>query len=964
MARLQATMATLPALAPRARHFAAAVHQSVDRYTASPRLVQSCNGSATIANYAFGKKLVLNYSPHELTEIQAKDKWKVIGSETLYVIYAKLARRLRKLEDLGQLGLLHPQWTGEIKASMVDTHAFINDNWNALTNGHGSDINTTLLRRMQPERALDTALPELEAFLKGISTRNRDTTHADFRPNAQYPVYPHYELPKSLIASSDTKHLRLAALETWVESHLQSWLAEHLHDNETCGELYALMQLYHAAARSEHVGVPASLSLMYLTILELWVACDRSACTLYPLLSEYDPELHLDELQCLILPYKSQMKRLVEVECYVQARRNLAIKGSPSVFCQFGHPSTFAVKYFNQSSSLQKTLSTIEQDAARQQKAKREELVSLKNRYKDLMEVYSKRGCETQEVVYNYYHGYTETRHSSSCTRCAAKKSADSLSINIYEWPLSSDTATAKATVFELQIPQAFSDWRDASMFLVAGVLGYAKKDPNHPRFEYTLDMHHNVRHMLSSKYYGQRIIPLSEVKPHTNTHRKNMKGIPNLSNETICLPNALRYDYYDKSLRIFTSIRGSTEHVVKNCMYHMPDARSKVLERFLYRPPSGPDGRTPNEVVASLSDCPVHFSIDEYKGFGTIPSGRNIIYSNILAQLATPTVDFAKAETQTLLLQVIGQCGVGNGIPSRISHSILLDETFCHAMLAQLETSLQRVSKNWESWRAVATFVALSNRILNLTSSQGVRGRSLDFLVEARRVSVEWLTRLQTRASESTEDKQRTDLFSRATEVALLCSQTFDVEDEFIDTILQQPSAISALLKCSIVVQENHEAVQSESQAIYKAMLQSWRDLLYRAFTRIRQYILQGDSGLHAAVRENWADFQPTPGTHWNILSDGHEHWLYIKSGTLKVYFNLLTAELLVNGLPLARLPFEFMEHPIYLPLFGKSTLEVVPTARPGMRFSAKSTYQDCKLHFGMKGKDMLVVAIKEGST
>jgi hypothetical protein len=146
--------------------------------------------------------------------------------------------------------------------------------------------------------------------------------------------------------------------------------------------------------------------------------------------------------------------------------------------------------------------------------------------------------------------------------------------------------------------------------------------------------------------------------------------------------------------------------------------------------------------------------------------------------------------------------------------------------------------------------------------------------------------------------------------------------------------------------------------------MLQSWKSLLYRAFTALRQNILQGDPGLHTAVLENWADFQPTPAVYWNILSEPHEHWLFIKSGSLTVYFNLLTAELLVNGLPLARLPLKFMEHPMYRPLFGKCTLELVPTDRPGMSFSAKSSYRDYKLHFGMRGADMLVVAISKTST
>ncbi|KAH6502438.1 hypothetical protein HBI55_034300 [Parastagonospora nodorum] len=895
----------------------------------------------------------------------AKAKWTVIGSETLYVVYAKLERRIRKLENLGHLNLVLPSWAKELKASMVDTHAFIDKKWNTLTSCQRGNIDTTVLRSLQPEKDLDTTLPKLDAFLASISTRRQDTACANFQPDEQFPAYPEQDLPKTLGCSGDTKYLRLAAVEAWIERYLQSWVSCHLRDRDSCGKLYALMQLYHAAASAEYSGIPASLSTMYLTLLELWVACDKSACVLYPLLSDFDPELALDELQCLVLPLHSQMQRLAEVERYVGSRRKMAIEGSPSVFSHFGKSSTFAVRYFNQSQELQTALATIERDAEIEQKSKCKELANLKLQYESLMQNYNRNVCETETYVYNRRHRYTATRHSSTCRRCDYKTRAERMSIHIYEWPLSSDIPTAKATVFELKVPQAYSEWRDASMFLVATALGFATRDTSKPTTAYTLDQHHGLSNMLQQQdYRARRIVPLSTVKPHTRTHRKTVKVIPTLENDNVCLPNALRYVYHDKSLNHHTGDRHSTEHVAKKCVYQMPDARSRNLESFLYRPPSCPDGRTPNEVIASLSDCPVHFSIDEYKSFGALPSGRNIIYSNILTQLATPTIDFAKVETQTLLLQAVGQCGLPNGLSSRTSHSILLEDSFCHAMLAQLELSLLRISENWESWRAVATFVGLSLRILSMTPSVDVQDRSLEFLAKARKVSMEWLIRLQGRARDSVEEKQRSDLYSRATEIALLCTQTFSVEDKFIDVVLKQPSATSILLRCSIVVQENGKLAQSESQAVYKAMLQSWRTTLYCAFTKLRQCIQNGDTGLDTAVRKNWADFDPLPGAHWKTMSEvTHKHWLCTKSGDLTVFFNLLTAELLVNGLPLARLPSEFVQHPIYMPLFGKSTLEVVPTDQPGMRFSAKSTYQGYKLHFGMSHTDMLLVAVKNNS-
>lgn len=102
--------------------------------------------------------------------------------------------------------------------------------------------------------------------------------------------------------------------------------------------------------------------------------------------------------------------------------------------------------------------------------------------------------------------------------------------------------------------------------------------------------------------------------------------------------------------------------------MYRLP-GRSKDLERYLSKPPSGPDGVAPNEVVACQSDCPSHFSIEGYKAFGTLLLGSNIIYWNILTQLASPTLDFSKIETQCLLSQIVTQVGVFGPHIERANH-------------------------------------------------------------------------------------------------------------------------------------------------------------------------------------------------------------------------------------------------------------------------------------------------------
>lgn len=362
----------------------------------------------------------------------------------------------------------------------------------------------------------------------------------------------------------------------------------------------------------------------------------------------------------------------------------------------------------------------------------------------------------------------------------------------------------------------------------------------------------------------------------------------------------------------------------------------------------------------ASLSDCPAHFSVEEYKAFGTVPFGGRILYFNILTQLATSVLDFTKPETHCLVLQTTQQAGLPSGEVERTNHLAVKERYFGLAMLEQLQNALGRVSENWESWRAAASFSFLARRVLSLTQSSEVRTHALDYLVELRSVSFKWLRRLKTRAALSTDDKQRDELHSTATEIALLCTSTYDVEDVDVDIVLEQNSAISMLFQSSIVIQENSDSVRSEHQVLYNSMLQSHKAMMYRIFNKLRTLVLQDGARLCDAVTANWATFNPNTNSEWSSLEQPQHNWLVIHSGTLLVHFNLLTAELLVDGLPLARLPPEFLQHAMYQPLFSKSTLEVVPTDEPGLRFSARCTYHHYKLHFGMQASDMLVVAVQ----
>jgi hypothetical protein len=137
----------------------------------------------------------------------------------------------------------------------------------------------------------------------------------------------------------------------------------------------------------------------------------------------------------------------------------------------------------------------------------------------------------------------------------------------------------------------------------------------------------------------------------------------------------------------------------------------------------------------------------------------------------------------------------------------------------------------------------------------------------------------------------------------------------------------------------------------------------MYRLFDTLCNEVLQDSTALDQAILASWAAFMPASGDSWTPLNSPQEQWLYILSGTLPVHYNLLTAELLINGLPLTRLPSEFTRHTMYKSLFPNSVMDVGPTDEPDMRFSSKFVHHGYELHFGMKGQDMPLVAVGNNS-
>ncbi|TVY56340.1 hypothetical protein LCER1_G002622 [Lachnellula cervina] len=889
-----------------------------------------------------------------------------------YAMNAKLARRLLKLDPSIEVPGLD-----SVKNSMRKSNQVLHSKWSSIMEGNGSSVDLSSLAELDFRRDIFNSLSSFDEHIKSISQRKDGSNSVDFEPQSDLVIYQAEELPTCLdFSKTEYTFYNLKAFENWVASNLGRWLECHKAEPATCSKLGYLIQSYHSTASVVYSGNPEALSLMLLTSLELWIACDKSAIHICLLLGDYDPEIPGQLLQSLVLPFRSQMERLLRAEDYLDRRRTSVMSSSSSIFRDFGNQRSFPVRYFDQSLDHQNLIEEIRKRATQAKQAKQNEFHQKRERYNHLMKLYDESKCDFRELVIDATTGVLGLRHHENCTKCGHKSQAASLNILIHEWPLPEKEFEARSTIFELNVPLSFGYWRDTTVYFLLDVLKTEYVSEDQPRATYPLKNYSGLSSYFKTFSSTQRIGILSQDKPHEATHRR-CKSIATTSDvNDVCLDNGLHYQYHDASTLCFVDKFLITDKVPNFCTYKLP-AESSALQKFLFRPSSIPSGPPPNTVVASQSDCPDHMSLDEYKALSSVGLGYRIQWQNILQISVTSSVDFKKLETGLTILQSIYQTGPpSSGSVLRAGHEILDDDNLAHAILKALREALQRVKENWESSQALSTFISLAARLLSLTSSNQIKEGCLHYLASVRVVAFGWVILLRDKAHMTTSADQRTYLLSRALEVALVCVDSFNIDERYLETLLAIPEDLSLLIQCSIVVQEGAYTPTHRSDPIVSLLFQRWKALTYRSYPILATNIIESNSpSLDDAISKSWSAYKA--GSGWRKSPEQDGHWLITrtepqdKSNGLWVHFNLLTGELLVNGLPLARLPLRYEYHPMYPTLFGSCAIEVMPTSVQGMEFSGKKEYAGYTLHFGTNQSpddsnpwehDLLVQAIKGG--
>lgn len=878
--------------------------------------------------------------------------------DLLHCMLSKVARRLLKIERrLGTpLSIETQPWMPVVDGYLAAANRLIDASWERVIQDSDPNLPLDQLKTLDIAEDTKTQLPQLNAYIDRINNPRARTPTSPFRPSSIVDSLLPGTLPSTAYFSKgscdnkDAKLYRLANFEAWVFLHLDDWLTSHLAEEATCSQLKQLLEYYHMAAADAYKENPENVSMLVLTCMELWVACDRSATSTHPLLRDYAPEVPVQALQSLLLPRKPDMVRLARIESYAAGREANAIASRPSVFRDFGAQASFAVQYVGTSKRHRDLVEQIEQHARTKREAKKRELAEDKQEYASLMRTYHEKSCD-YEKYYDKDDEITRTRHSSNCVRCACENRAKGMSIAVYEWPLPQDRCHAQAVVFEIDIPAAFANWRDATAFVVLDVLKAQYSDMRKPAFRYTPNS--CLSRFEKSSSTAQRIHPLSEAKPSVVTHRSTVV-VSTASEASVCVRNGLVYQYFDKENGVLVRPWVTTEVIPNQCMYQLPAESKDALQKFLYRPFSLPNGLAPNAVVAQQGACPAQMTLAEFKALASLPYGTRTQWSNLLVQLAMPVVDFDKNETFLTLLQMLRQAGPPRpgGNVAREAHSDPCSDDFGQRLAHQLAVAVARFQENWASYRALGGFIAITTRLLSLTQHTPVRDACLGVLSTCRTTALDWARRLQDKARETLDPVQRSEWMTLVFDISQIATSTVDVDTADLIQILQDDNSVADFVEACILVEEtSHSALASQSQkdsrgavAVRALCNQRWLRLTLRASAVLQKAIIEGQrTGLDTAIAKTWTDYRPLES--WHIVAG---HWLMTTSGQRTVHLDLLTGVLLVDGDRLSRLPSYFEADETYRLVFGRMIVEVMPTQRPGMQFVARAPFRGHTVYFG----------------
>ncbi|KAL8785599.1 MAG: hypothetical protein Q9213_003253 [Squamulea squamosa] len=888
------------------------------------------------------------------------------SSERLMFARTKLARRVTKLQ-----------------AQAVTSSPEVSTIVQSLFNRVGKSIFATL-------RSLESILED-----RGIQMRIRHTKKMCRLPKRADPASTTLSLQHSrgtllqilsevyygqsrAQAILPTSQSRVARYSTWVKciplydqisttdfyclTDMENQLVEEVKNAHQAGhgvdldnaviELGRQLEIYQSRAYNAYKEDPEQLSLMILTLMEVWIGLDSLAVRRYPLLVDYDTGFPSDLLHPLKLAKICDMHRVIIIEEYLEQRRRQADFPLSNMF---GDPtkSCFAVRYFDQCEAMQQLCSDIWKANESAKTDKERDLTERRSEYEALLKEHSRLTCLFMEDPNNPLRRQHDVRR---CRKCYLGRVARRMRIEIHEDLLPADDIQAKAVVFELLLPSGFAVWRDSLWQLLT--LGQPNTIPDQ-----------NIRLLLRGyeglKRFAQSTHGSITLASRTKSfHQTHYNGVPfPVQLDQVCLPHGLKYGTLDPKYSLWTSRHLVRPNFASICAAHLPSesAWSSVKQ---YTHPTFEDlNPSANEIIANQTRCPNNLTIAEFTSFQDLRVGTRIQWIKLLRELASANINFGTIEITTLVAELA--LGVGppeDGHVLRATHWVFRYEPFCQALSECIRRRLQTVATNWHEGQIVECLLVLVQRLWSLGQTEEANREGQELMLLVRHTTHNWLQLLRREICNAVHIETAQKRSQESLHAALLCRKTFMLEAARPDLGFQH-NAFACFLECAFTIKDNLSSSEpgyiNKMPAALRRLYVSDLKLQHSLDPQIRWSLQNLQSAVTRAVNSVWMDAEsPSAPTFskWTILPAPHDTWCTAQSlggeGILEqsIQFNFLDGTLYIDGQLLGRLPEEFAKQEFFQQFFGNRIFLTRPSYLPAMSYMFVNHVEGHEIHFGFR--------------
>ncbi|KAL8922139.1 MAG: hypothetical protein Q9208_005334 [Pyrenodesmia sp. 3 TL-2023] len=894
-----------------------------------------------------------NFMNHLLTHILDQASSSHLGSDRRKVVQTKIARRTAKL------GTAVIPFVLELANSTFDAVSQAqNRRWQGIQKQDANrkttiDLGTvaadTNLTLHNSRPTLDAALQEIDqapqpALQLPSATQNWLAEEEDGPPGVNF-----------FLQSPEEKVYALAEFEQWVWRQLPAWLHKVSEQSSgmQCMAIARSAAQYREMASEVYGDCPVQMSLMLLTLGELWRTVDTLAGILVPLLHHYAPEIPHDVFEPLLLPKKAHMKRLQDLELHINNRNNKAKFKTSSVFRnpKDSDMDCFASQYFEKSPDHQKLRQKIVDLANVRKDAKRKEWQRLSDEYNSMKQELDNIKTCTMRIN---YRGYEE--HVPTCRKCFLKNKMSSMKIDVFEWPLPKDEVQCRLAIFELRCPIAVAAWRNITWMILQDLGRHRKLPGKKPKDK--LMTYSGLSGFLTSS--DSRVVLASTTKSVTVSHYRQA-DIP-VKLENVYSDNGLRWRFYDENQNCWMEDQTDEPCFSSMCRTSLPQGPYKNLEYMI-----NSTTHTQNGVLAAQTECTSELNLHEFIAFGSLRAdGERTQWLNICRELPASNLTWNTQSVCCLIEQSAWQSGSSGATYLRIAHGIFGFSEFCATLLSNLSQMLVSIQANYQSIYAMNIIIVLGLRLASLATADDAV-KALDLLLECRLTISHWIPGLVESLRKITNAKQISNIRRSLLRAALLSKMTFDVDREHIEQVMASTQDLDHWTASSMIVHDNTPGAEAELPSELRRLLMRDRKLSHRLHRHLQDLLsTTSNTGLDRAVSRTWSTFKAS-ATSWRSLQKPHHRWIQKTASDgnqmnpQTVSYNVLDGRLLIDRRPLGTLPREYTTDSLFVRIFGAQILRVSASDMAGMLYMTAGQEYGYRFYFAFKPNRLVIRATRE---